>query len=388
VNTVRFSRTRAITAAGVVALAAIALAGCDSTAEAGSATPSGSAAAAATGLAAEVAAAQALPDSYPVPADAVTDGTALQGATVYYVPITLQSPQFAVTQKAFTEALEALGASVQVCDGQGTPTAVSACIDQGRDAKAAAIVTDAVAYGVAGNSLDAAQAAGIPVVISNQVPNADHPDSATLANIPAGGTAQAVSLAQWVTVDSDGTADLLANIGQDGPAPAVFFAAAQEVYDQECPDCVIVENGVSSANFPQIAPSTQSALLANPDTDYVYSQFAQYLQPTLGGIQGAGMAGKVKVLAGSVQLDDLEAVADGSLTAAAGQASAFQGWVDADAVLRLVNGDDLPEYTIPTRLFTSENIGDIDLSADAEASGEWYGPVDFTDEFKKVWGVS
>ncbi|MFD4960217.1 sugar ABC transporter substrate-binding protein [Microbacterium sp. NPDC058389] len=386
-NTVRFSRARTITAAGVVAIAALALAGCDSTEE-GSATPSSSASAEAKGLAADVAAAQALPDSYPVPTEAVSDGTALQGATVYYVPITLQSPQFAVTQQAFTEALEALGASVQVCDGQGTPTAVSACIDQGRDAKAAAIVTDAVAYGVAGNSLDAAQAAGIPVVISNQVPNADHPDSATLANIPAGGTAQAVSLAQWVTVDSDGQANLLANIGQDGPAPAAFFAAAQEVYDQECPDCVIVENGVSSANFPQIAPSTQSALLANPDTDYVYSQFAQYLQPTLGGIQGAGMSGKAKVLAGSVQLDDLESVADGSLAAAAGQASAFQGWVDADVVLRLVNGDELPEYTIPTRLFTADNIGDIDLTADAEASGEWYGPVDFTDEFKKVWGVS
>lgn len=387
-NTVRSTRSRVLSAAGALAIATFALTACDATDAAGDAASNGSDAGEKTGLAAEVAEAQALPDSYPVPTEKASNADGLKGKTVYYVPITLQSPQFAVTQAALAEALDALGASIQVCDGQGTPTAVSACIDQGTDAKAAAIVTDAVAYGLASNSLDNAQAAGIPVLISNQVPSDDHPDSATLANIPAGGTATAVALSKWVVVDSDGKANLLANVGQDGPAPAAFFAAAQKIYDDECPDCTVVTNGVSSANFPQISPSTQSALLANPDTDYVYSQFAQYLQPTIGGIQGAGVAGKVKVLAGSVQLDDLKAVSKGTLAAAAGQASAFQGWVDADAVLRLVNGDELPEYTIPARLFTSENIGDIDLTDAAEASGEWYGPTSFTDEFKKVWGVS
>lgn len=386
-NTIRPVRATSLAAAGIVAVAALALVGCDAPAT-GSASTSPTASAEATGLAAEVVAAEALPTSYPVPTAKVSNGDALKGKTVYYVPITLQSPQFAVTQAALTDALKALGASIQVCDGQGTPTAVSACVDQGTNAKAAAIVTDAVAYGLAANALDAAQAAKIPVLISNQVPNKDHPDSATLANIPAGGTATAVALSKWVVVDSDGAANLLANVGQDGPAPAVFFAAAQAVYDKECPKCTVVTNGVSSANFPQIAPSTQAALLAHADTDYVYSQFAQYLQPTLGGIQGAGVAGKVKVLAGSVQLGDLQAVKAGSLSAAAGQASAFQGWVDADAVLRLVNGDALPEYTIPTRLFTEKNIGDVALTAAAEASGEWYGPTTFPSSFKSIWGVS
>lgn len=386
-NTFRSTRTRALALVGAAAVAVLALAGCEASPsdEGTGAAPSASSTETLTGLAADVAAAMQAPGNA-VPTEKVAGGDALEGKTVYYVPITLQSAQFNVTATALTAALQELGATIQICDGKGTPTDVSACVSQGVTAGAAAIVSDAVPYGLAANAFDAAQAAGIPVVISNQIEADGHPASKTLGYMATGGFSQQEITAKWVTDDSDGAANLLANVTTDGPSPKAFFAAGTDVYDQECPDCVIVTNEVSSANFPLVAPSTQSALLANPDTQYVQTQFAQFLQPTLGGIQGAGVQGKVKVIAGSVQLADLKAVADGSLTAATGQGSAFTGWLLADMALRLVAGEELPEYTIPVRLFTADNIGDIDLTDTAEASGEWYGDTSFPDEFATIWG--
>ncbi|MEV6967416.1 hypothetical protein AB0M47_20160 [Hamadaea sp. NPDC051192] len=97
----------------------------------------------------------------------------------------------------------------------------------------------------------------------------------------------------------------------------------------------------------------------------------------------------IKGLTGSVQLSGLKALKSGDfLYAAAGQASAYQGWVDADVAIRLMLGASVPQYTIPVRLFTRDTIAGVNLTAEAEASGEWYGPATFTDGFKKSWGLS
>jgi len=381
------TRVRCLAAVGAVTIAALALTGCEAGPEEQpkSSAPSSTSSTELTGIAADVASAMDAPGNT-VPTEPVADGDALEGKTVYYVPITLQSAQFSVTATALTDALKALGAKIQVCDGKGTPTDVGSCINQGVSAGAAAIIGDAVSYNLGENAFDAAQEAGIPVIISNQIPNPDHPASPTLGYMATGGFSQSEITAKWIIQDSDGAANVLANVTADGPSPKAFFAAAEDVYADECPDCVIVKNEVSSSNFPLVSPSTQSALLANSSTDYLQTQFAQFLQPTLGGIQGAGVVGKVKVTAGSVQLGDLKALADGSIAAATGQASAFTGWLLADQALRLAAGEELPEYTIPIRLFTPENIGSIELTDAAEASGEWYGETTYPDEFAKIWG--
>ncbi|MGC3992823.1 MAG: hypothetical protein QM779_01615 [Propionicimonas sp.] len=379
-------RLRSLAALGLAGLVAASLAACSS----GAATqPSATASAGQTAdaLSAEVAALTKPLDAYPVPTD-TADASVLKGKTVYYVPITMQSPQFKITQKTVTDALTAVGATVQACDGKATPTDVSACITQATNTGAAAIITDAVPYVIAANAIDAARAAGIPVLITNQVASDKYPADGTLAYIPAGGGPMQAALAKWVTLDSARKANILINQGTDGPAPAMFVAEGKKVYASECPDCTVTINEVSSANFSLIPSSTSAALLKDPNIAYVESQFEQYLQPTQAGAEQAGRT-DLKGLTGSVQLGGLQALASGNfLYAAAGQASAFQGWLDVDAAIRLVAKSELPEYTIPVRLFTRESISGVTLTDAAELSGEWYGPTTFTDEFKKIWGVA
>jgi ribose transport system substrate-binding protein len=45
------------------------------------------------------------------------------------------------------------------------------------------------------------------------------------------------------------------------------------------------------------------------------------------------------------------------------------------------------DETIPTRLFTTQNIGTIQVTTAAQASGAWFGDDSFESEFAKLWGV-
>lgn len=373
---------------GVGAAATVLLAACST----GTSDSSSSSTASAGPLADKVAALEKAGSGYPVPSGQVSGVDALKGRTVYYIPITQQSPQFAVTQTALEAAFGKVGVTLQVCNGNATPTGVAACLSQATKARAGAIITDAIPYVLAANAFDAAIKAGIPVLNTNQTEDSAHPAAAKLGYIYAPGSEQMVAVADWIINDSNGKANVVINQSTDGPSPVAFVAAAKAEFAKECPGCTVTINAISSANFPLIPSSTSSALLKNPNAKYVVSEFDQYLQPTLAGVQQAGKIAAVRGVSGAAQLSGLQMLDKKNfLYASVGQASAYQGWVDADAVLRMMTGtagDKLPRYTIPIRLFTRDTIGSVPLTAAAQASGEWFGPADYTNAFLGLWGLS
>ncbi|QAY59835.1 hypothetical protein ET475_07405 [Microbacterium protaetiae] len=385
ISTTRVHLMRALTAGAAVAAVALSLAACSATDDKAASTPSTSAESPALAALADL---QKPLDAYPVPTEPIEGVDADKGGTLYYIPITQQSPEFAVDQAGVEAAAAAVGMSVQVCDGKGTPTEVSACIDHATNAKAAGIILDAVPYDIAANSIAAAQKAGIPVVIGNQLADDRHPSTPTFTYTAVSGSAQQEALARWVIADSDGKANVLMNVTTDGQSQIQYAADGKKVFADECSGCTVATNEVSSANFSQVPSSTSSALLKNSDTDYLIVEFAQFLQATQSGVQNAGASGRITLAAGSASLNDIKAVASGSVGAATAQASAFVGWMYVDATLRLIAGQSVPEYTIPIRLFTKDTMGDVQLTEAAQESGEWFGPTTFTDEFKKLWGVA
>lgn len=378
---------------GATAALALVLTACSSgTSDPGS-SPAASGSSTNAAVAAKVAKLEKLPASYPIPSGQVSGISKLKGKTVYYIPLTQQSPQFGVTQVALQAALGKVGISLQVCNGNATPTNVAACFSQATKADAAAIITDAVPYVLAANSFSAAVSAGIPVLYTDQTAGSGAPAaSSKFGYVYAPGGAQMAAVADWIINDSGGKGNVLINESTDGPSPVSFVESAQTEFKKECPGCTVTTNKISSANFSLIAPSTSSALLKDPGVQYVISEFDQYLQPTQGGVQQAGKTATVKGVSGAAQLSGLQQLANKNfLYADVGQASAYQGWVDADAVLRMLTGTSgasLPAYTIPIRLFTRDNIGSVKLTDAAQASGAWFGPSDYTKSFLKLWGVN
>ncbi|MEQ6896378.1 substrate-binding domain-containing protein [Microbacterium sp. KR10-403] len=385
----RAARSRALAVLAVGAALTAGLAACSSSSsggdDAGKATAS-SGGSTDSALSQTVASLEKELDAFPVPTDSVDGVADLAGGTVYYIPITSRAPQFAVTQQGLTAAAKAAGLKVQLCDGEGTPTAISACVTQAQHAKAAGIVLDGLAYDMAANAIDAAQKAGVPVVLSNQLPSDRHPVSATFAYAGTAGSPQMVALADWIALDSDGKANVLINEATDGESQIAYVDAGIAEFKKVCPGCTVTVNKISSASFQQIPSSTSSALLKNPDIDYVISEFAEFLQPTQQGVQQA--SAKVTMTTGASALSTLKELKGGAtLAAATAQAAGYQGWVDLDAILRLHAGQTVPDYEIPSRLFTPESAGSLTLTSDAEVSGEWFAPTTYTSDFQKLWGM-
>ena len=66
---------------------------------------------------------------------------------------------------------------------------------------------------------------------------------------------------------------------------------------------------------------------------------------------------------------------------------AYEGWALTDQILRMATGIAPVQETIPTRLFTEQNIGTIQITTADQASGVWFGNTSFEDDFAKLWGV-
>jgi ribose transport system substrate-binding protein len=335
---------------------------------------------------ADVEAAAQARDSFEVPGDPV-DVSSLEGETVYYIPLTAQISVFQLYGDKIAEALDAAGVDLQVCDGGANPSQVAGCIDQARGASAAAIIADNVPYGMAANAFDAARSAGIPVVLTNMLEDPGHAADETLAYVVGPAAEMLTSAADWIIADSDGEATVVLQKVTDNPSTVGLAEAAEQRFADRCPDCTVVVNEVSAANFPLIPSSTSSAILSNPDTGYVLAEFEHFVQPTIGGIQQTPNGADIRIVASAATLSGLEMLAgDSQVHADAGQNFSYQGWATADAVFRMVAGQQVPEYDISYRLFTQDNVDDVDLSADGEGSGEWYGPTDYAEDFTALWG--
>ncbi len=329
-------------------------------------------------------------DEIAVPSEALPgDLSSLAGGTAYYIPLTAQISVFQLYGEKLGEALAEADVDLQVCDGGSNPAQIAGCIDQAVGASAAAIVVDNIPYGMAANGLEAARAAGIPVLIANQVVDPELPADETLAYVSGPAPQMLASAADWIIADSNGAATVVIQKVTDNPSTLAYAEAAEAEFADRCPDCTVVVNEVSATNFPLIPSSTSAAILSNPDVDYVLAEFEFFVQPTIGGVQQSGKANDIKIVTSAATLAGLQQLAEGNLLYAnVGQDFSYQGWATADALFRLMLGGEVPEYDIAFRLFSQDNVGDIELTEDGESSGDWYGPTDYVDEFRALWGLS
>jgi ribose transport system substrate-binding protein len=375
-------------AAAAAAAALLAVAACSSSPAATTSSAKTTASSGVRHAQAAVSAAETPLKSYPVPDKPLSGVSSLRGKTIYYIPITEQSPQFAITAAALKQALSAAGLHLQECNGNSNPASISACFNQAIGASAGGIITDSIPYVLAANAFSAALAKHIPVLITDQVPDPAHPAGNGLAYLEGAGPEQLLAVANWIIANSDGKAKVLIDESTDSPSTIAYVAGAQKEFKTYCPGCTVTINKISSANFALIPSSTSSALLRTPKVDYVVSEFDQYLEPILGGVQQSGKAASVRGVSAAATLSGLQMLAKKSfLYADVGQASAYQGWASADSIMRMMLHQPVQINTIPIRIFTRANVGSVALTTAAADSGAWFGPATYQAQFKKLWGV-
>jgi len=293
-----------------------------------------------------------------------------------------------VAAQTMQQALAAAGLKLHVCDGQAQPTAVAACVQQATGAGAAGIVLDAIPYGMAYSALNAAVAKGVPVLVADQIPQpAGTPNTDQVSYLP-GAEGQADQIAWWTIADSGGKANGIIAEEIDNPSSIAQVTDSLAIYKKSCPDCVMTVEHISASTTALEAAATSSNLQTHPDATYYYTEFEDSLQPTVQGIQGSGRASGISLSVAAGTVDGLGLLKSGSLVKAVVVVDeAYEGWALTDEVLRMATKTAPVNETIPTRLFTKQNIGTIQVTAAAQAAGAWFGSNSFESEFAKLWGV-
>jgi ribose transport system substrate-binding protein len=331
---------------------------------------------------------EATTSSYPVPTASVPGVSKLKGRTVFYIPLLQDVPTFAVAAQTMKAALTRAGLKLQVCDGQAQPTAVAACVQQAVGAGAAGIVLDAIPYGMAYSALNAAVAKGVPVLVADQVPQpASTPNTDHVSYLP-GAQDQASQIAWWTIADSNGKANGIIAEEIDNPSSIAAVTDSLAIYKKYCPACVITVKQISASTTALEAAAASSNLQTHPDATYYYTEFEDSLQPTIQGIQQDGKASAISLSVGAGTVNGLGLLKSGSLVKAVVVVDeAYEGWALTDQILRMATGTAPVQETIPTRLFTKQNIGTIQVTTADQASGVWFGDTSFENDFAKLWGA-
>jgi len=323
---------------------------------------------------------------YPVPAASIKGVSALKGKTVYYIPLIQFIPGFVVTAATMKTALAKVGMNLQVCNGQGQPSAIASCVQQATGAGAAGIVTDAIPYGMAQNALDAAKAKGIPVIIADQYPPSGNANTDAVTYVP-GVVDQPSQIAWWIIADSNGKANAILAQEADSPSSIQYVTNSLSIYKQYCPGCTVTVKNITATTNSQLASDTSSNLLTHPSATYYYTEFEDSLDPTVQGIQQSNKTSVALAVAGG-SVDGLGRLKSNSMVkAVVAVDQAYAGWALTDEVLRMATKTAPADESFPSRLFTAQNIGSIQVTTAAQATGQWFGSTSYQSAFEKLWGV-
>ena len=377
-------------APGVAVIAAsVVLAGCGGSSSSSS-SGSGGAGTVPSGVATaqkNVASLSATTPSYPVPTASVSGVSKFKGRTVYYIPLVQQIPGFVVTAQTMKQALAKAGLSLQVCNGEGQPSAIAACVQQAVGAKAAGIITDAIPYGMANDALNAAKAKGIPIVVADQIPPPGTASNNQVSYVP-GVVNQPTQVAWWLIASSKGKANAILAEEADSPSSMAYMTKSLAIYQKYCPGCKITVKKITASTNSLLASATSSNILAAPSATYYYTEFEDSLQPTISGIQQSGRSSGMSLAVAGGSVDGLGLLKGNSVVKAVVVVDqAYAGWALTDEVLRMMTKTGPVTETFPSRLFTKQNIASIQVTPAAQASGQWFGNSSFESDFAKLWGA-
>ncbi len=385
---------RGIASGGVLGVA-VAAAACSSSSSAspssgGASASAGRTTAASSGVAyaaSQLTKYSGLDTSFAAPGPALSGLKAkLSGKTIWYIPIFLQAPIFTADSKGIAQPLALAGATIRVCDAASNPSTANACLKQAVAAHAAGIVTDAMNYSFAPNGYDAALAAKIPVVATDNDNSKGFPSSPYLTTVSIGTPQDARLAADYIIAKSGGKADVLyaADNSNDGVVEAAATASEFKTY---CPACKVTIVTFGDLTVQNLATAVSSAMVSHPAIDYVDGG---YDAPSgIYALQGADQqTGRhFTYVTSTGQPPGLERVAAGTQAADPGLDTDAAMWNTADALFRVITGGKPVTYTPAIRIFTKANVPSSASDAGAYASGAWYTNGSFKSAYTKLWGL-
>jgi len=392
-TTSRATLKRSVLTAGVAA-AALLLAACGS-GESSSSTTSSSASSTSSASAADPAAAAAAiidplkakitwPD-----ATKLSKALDVKGKTIWWIPIGDAVPVIHGFGVGLTQAVEAAGGTVKLCDGKFNPADIGACLKSAGDQGAYAVVTAFIDYAMLPTAFDALTAKGIPVLVGGEAPSGGKTNGKDLAFFDPSGRVNAM----YETTSAAGIVNggakpngIWATL-KDSSLTTNASAAGVAKWKELCPDCPLATVDFTTPNADKLPSAIAAALVTNPDVTVIMVPVDSFVPPVMQAIKTAGK--DIKVVSTGGDLANMQNVKAGTQAGDLGTPVIYTGWTYANALFQLLVGDAVaPQEGLGNRYFDSSNVGDLTLTPDAYLSNAWYGDDSYAAAFKTAWGVS
>lgn len=344
----------------------------------------------------EVAKYEGVPTDWTVPASAVPfDASALAGKKIYYVGVGTQYELQKLMIPILEDAFAKNDVVMDVFENQGTPAewakGVEQAVNQGYDA--ILLMGNSPQYFAPAVTL--ANEAGIPVIPTwVRAPSTPPTEGLDLFGAVYNvDELQGKLEADWVIADADGKPVHAIVLGaSDQGQNDAWVKSITDEFETVCgPTCKVTVIDVPAAQWAQKTQSeVQSALVANPDVNYVIPFATAQQSFVVPGIQAADKVGQVKSVSGQGVPFGLDMIRDGDVVAAdVGQDLSCMANMAVDNTMRAVAGLEPSENidpatgwgTLPVRVWTKANVADAGVPAEFFKG---YGDA-CTAAYEKIW---
>jgi ribose transport system substrate-binding protein len=306
------------------------------------------------------------------------------------IPISSQIPFLQTIDAEMAKVAKRFGIKFSNFSNQGKPAewaqGLSAAISQKADV---AILDGAPDPKVLQPQLAEAEKAGVKTVVthfyddSGQTPQSPH----LAASVPAGFTTAARLDADWAIQQTKGHAHIIViESAEFQPHPLGVEVIKKQVKDYCSSDCTVKVVNVPVVDWAtKMQSATQSALLQNPDTNYVIPLVDGMTQFVVPAVHAAGKTDSVKVATFNGTPFAMKYLAEGDvIDMIVGESLDWNAWADMDQVMRVLTDSPLSkdEHTA-LRVFTKDNIAEAG-SPPVENKG--YGDA-YISGYNKIWGA-
>ncbi|MGP0088456.1 MAG: sugar ABC transporter substrate-binding protein [Xanthobacteraceae bacterium] len=339
----------------------------------------------------QIVAAVSEPKTGPPDLPAIDAGAKLKGKSIFYLSAALSYPFSQEVLKGVQDASAVLGMTVVTADAAAGSSSASSYIDRAISQGAAAIILQGIdAYTVQASLADA-KAARIAVVTVAALPpgplskeTADLGVSASVNfSIAEVGKVMAAYVAANAAPDAHVALISCSTFRTDQIVAREFTAELKRF----CPGCALTTKDSPLTQWQTTLPSLVRTLITvDPAISFIVPSVDAMVPSIKPAIIAVGAGDKIKIVSNNAQLPDMQAIAtkNDQEVADVGASNERMGWATVDQIARLLTGRPPVTDDQPLRLFTTENIDQVNLK---EPAYTWYGRFDFKSYYRKLWSL-
>jgi ribose transport system substrate-binding protein len=317
----------------------------------------------------------------------------LKGKVLFFAQDSTANNQFGASFLGGVEnAAAAAGLVFQQGNGDGSIAQTDAIIENAVNQKVGVILTSDILDSTIGPGLEAAKAAGIPVIESfigdPHAPTAQEKSFGIFADATYCYSCTGKLAADYEILKKGGKFD---SIVQQTPGSPPSDAAAlgwTESVKEYCPKtCKISDDNFTlGSNYIQQFQSGDQVAAQNPAVNVMWDVYDFQMGYALPELQAAGASSRIDLLSENADLAQMQEMDQGtSVKVDVGNPVAWDGWAAVDEALRALKGlKAVANEDTPVRLFDVANVKTIDLSLNP---ADWYGSATYGNDYEKLWGV-